>query len=185
MRERLALVGLVAVSAALRFAAALDVPTPWIAPDEMLYGLLGRGLYATGRLSFLGGDVGYYSLVYPALVGLPLSLHDTALGYTVLKAVQAVAMSLAAVPVYLWGRTLMRPGWALGAAALTVAIPGLAYSGLLMTEVAFYPLLVVAAWAAARALERPTVARQAVLLGAVLLAAATRLQAVVLVPAFA
>src|SRR3954452_1512186 len=80
MRERLALVGLVAVSAVLRFAAARGVSTPWIAPDEMLYGLLGCGLYATGRLSVLGGDPGYYSLVYPALVGLPLSLHDTALG---------------------------------------------------------------------------------------------------------
>ena len=33
MRERLALVGLVAVSAALRFAAARGVSTPWIAPD--------------------------------------------------------------------------------------------------------------------------------------------------------
>src|SRR4051794_6941439 len=112
----IALVGLVAVSAVLRFAAARGVPTPWIAPDEMLYGLLGRGLYATGRLSVLGGDPGYYSLVYPALAGLPLSLHDTALGYTVLKAVQAVVMSLAAVPVYLWGRTLMRPAAAPGAA---------------------------------------------------------------------
>ena len=35
-------------------------------------------------------------------------------------------------------------------------MPGLAYSGLVMTEVLFYPLLVLAAWAAAEALVRRT-----------------------------
>ena len=48
-------------------------------------------------------------------------------------------MSLAAVPVFLWGRSLMSTGWALAAAALTLALPGLAYSGLVMTEVALLP----------------------------------------------
>src|SRR5581483_5639562 len=70
-------------------------------------------------------------------------------------------MSLAAVPVFLWGRSLVSTRWALVAAALTLALPGLVYSGLVMTEVLFYPLLVLAAWAMARAIERPTPARQA------------------------
>jgi hypothetical protein len=177
------LAALVALSAALRFVAAHGVPTPWIAPDEMLYALLGRGLWHDGRLSVLGGDTPYYSLVYPAIAGLPLSLGSTAAGYTALKAVQAVLMSLTAVPIYLWGRSLVRPRWALVAAGLTLTIPGLAYAGLVMTEAAFFPLLVLAAWAAAAALERPTLAQQALLAGAVALAAATRLQALVLVPA--
>jgi hypothetical protein len=42
-------------------------------------------------------------------------------------------MSLAAVPVYLWGRTLVSRRAAFAAAALTVATPVLAYSGLVMT----------------------------------------------------
>lgn len=178
-----ALTAVVAVSAALRFAAALGVPVPWIAPDEMLYALLGRGLWSSGHLSVLGGQTPYYSLVYPALAGLPLSLGDVHAGYTALKALQALTMSLAAVPVYLWGRTLVRRGWALAAAALTLAIPGLAYSGLVMTEAAFYPVFVLAAWAAAAAIARPAPWRQALLGGAVVLAVATRLQALVLVPA--
>ena len=118
----------------------------------------------------LGGDTPFYSLVYPALAGLPLSFANAHTGYTALKAVQAVVMSLTAVPVYLWGRTLMRPRWALAAAALTLAVPGLAYSGQVMTEAAFYPVFVLAAWAAAAALARPTPRRQALLLGAVALA---------------
>jgi hypothetical protein len=176
---------LVAGSAALRFWAATAVPTPWIAPDELIYAELGRSLYAHGTLALLGHRTSFFSLVYPALAGLPLSFSDVGLGYTVLKAVQAVVMSLAAVPVYLWGRRLVRPSLALLAAVLTLVLPGLVYSGLILTEVAFYPLLVLAVWAMAEALVRPTLARQALFVGAVLVAMATRLQAIALVPAFA
>ncbi|HET8605433.1 MAG TPA: hypothetical protein VFL66_00235 [Gaiellaceae bacterium] len=178
-----ALAVLLALSAGLRYAAASGISTPWIAPDEMLYAALGRSLWQHGSLSVLGGPTPFYSAVYPALAGLPLSLGSVHAGYTALKAVQAVAMSLAAVPVYLWGRTLMRRRWAFVAAALTLAIPGLGYSGMVMTEVAFYPLLVVCAWATARALERPTALRQALLLATAALLVATRLQALVLVAA--
>jgi hypothetical protein len=174
----------VLVSAGLRAWASRGVPTPWILPDETFYGLLGQGLYRDGHLQVLDGPTPYYSAVVPALAGLPLSLGDLVLGHSILKVLQAVVMSLAAVPVYLWGRSLMTHGWALVAAALTLAVPGLAYSGLVMSEVAFYPVLVLAAWAMAAALADPTPARQLLFLGATCLAVATRLQAVVLVPAF-
>src|SRR5436190_21880133 len=132
---------LVAVSTLLRFWAATKIPTPWIAPDELIYAELGRSLYAHGTLALLGHRTSFFSLVYPALAGGPLSLGNVADGYTLLKALQALVMSLAAVPVYLWGRRLVRPSLALLAAALTLAVPGLVYSGLVLTEVAFYPLL--------------------------------------------
>ena len=176
------LLALVAVSTGLRAWAALGLPTPWIAPDEMVYALVGESLYRSGTLDILGGPTPYYSAVVPAFAGLPLSLGNIELGYTLLKVLQALAMSLTAVPVYLWGRTLVDRRWALAAAALTVALPGLVYSGLVMTEVLFYPVLVLAAWAAARAIERPTLGRQVVLAGVVVLAVLTRLQALVLVP---
>ena len=175
---------LVAASTLLRFWAATKIPTPWIAPDELIYAELGRSLYAHGTLALLGHRTSFFSLVYPALAGGPLSLGNVALGYTALKAVQALVMSLAAVPVYLWGRRLVSPRLALLAAALTVAVPGLVYSGLILTEVVFYPLLVLAAWAMAEALVRPTLARQALFVAALLAAVATRLQAVALAPAF-
>jgi hypothetical protein len=179
----LAVGGLVLVSAGLRAWASRSVPTPWIGPDEFVYSLAGVGLYGTGHLAILGGPTPYYSLVVPLLDGLPLRLGDLALGYSALKAVQALLMSLAAVPVYLWGRRLMSRRWALLAAALTVVLPGLAYSGLLMSEVAFYPLALLAAWSAAAAIESPTWTRQALFLLAAALAAATRLQAVYLLAA--
>jgi len=134
-----ALLCLISLSTGLRWAAARGIPSPWFTPDEEIYAALGRSLYRSARFEILGHATGFYSLVYPALAGLPLSVGDPSRGYTHLKALQALVMSLTAVPVYLWGRSLMSRGWALVAAALTLSIPGLAFSGVIMTEVAFYP----------------------------------------------
>ncbi len=94
-------------------------------------------------------------------------------------------MSLAALPVFLWARSMVSARWALVAAALTLAVPGLTYSGLLMSEVLFYPLLVLAAWAGAETIARPTRRAQVLLVLAVLAVCATRIQAIVLLPALA
>ena len=128
----IALAGLVVLSTAVRGLWASRVPTPWINGDETIYAELGRSLWQTGHFRILGEPTRFYTLVYPTLVGGPLSLHDLQLGYTVLKWLQALVMSLAAIPVYLWGGSLVSRGWALTAAALTLAVPGLAYSGLVM-----------------------------------------------------
>ena len=175
---------LILVSLAVRGWAALAVPSPWIAPDEESYAAIGRSLWQGDGLSVLGQPSGFLSLAYPLLIGLPLSLADVHLGYDLAKLLQAAVMSAAAVPVYLWGRSLMPQAYALLASALTLAFPGLAFSGFLMTETLFYPVFVLAAWAMAETLARPTPRNQLLLLGALALAVGTRLQAVVLVPAF-
>jgi hypothetical protein len=175
---------LVVASAALRGYWTTWIPTPWINGDETIYALLGRSLWQSGHLWILGTPTRFYTIVYPALVGGFLSLPKAALGYSLAKWLQALVMSLAAVPVYLWGRRLASPGWALVASALTLALPGLAYSGLLMTEVAFFPVLVLAAWRMGRALETPTFANQMLAISIIALAVATRLQALVLVLAY-
>jgi hypothetical protein len=175
---------LIGVSAALRAWGGQAIATPWIAPDELIYAELGRSLWARGHLSLLGYDTGFFSLVYPALAGLPLSLGNRQSGYDLLRGAQAIAMSLTALPVYFWGRELVSRDWALTAAALALAPAGLAYSGLVMTEVAFYPLFVLAAWALARAVATPAPRTQAFALAASVLLFATRLQAIVLLPAY-
>jgi hypothetical protein len=178
------LVLLVGVSAALRLQAAEAIPTPWIAPDELIYAELGRSLWHTGHLTLFGNPVGFYSALYPLLAGLPLSLADRAAGYELVKTLNSVVISLMAVPVYLWGRELVSRRWAIVAAAVTLAAPSLAYAGLIMTEVAFYPAFVLAAWAIARAVTTPTLRRQGVALGAVALVCAVRLQAAVMLAAY-
>ena len=174
---------LIAVSAGARFAASSRFDVPWIAPDEMVYGLLGQDLWERGSLTIRGHPVPYHSLLYPAFVGLPLVAGGLDEGIRAAQAMQSVAIALAAVPVYLWGRRFLSRGWALGAAALTLATPALTYGGLLMTESLFYPATAAALAALARLLEAPTLARQGTFLVAVTVVAAVRLQGLVLLPA--
>ena len=176
------LAAIIAASTAVRSVAARGVGSPWIAPDEIIYALLGRALWESGELSILGADTGFYSLLYPALVGLPLSVADAETGHRILDVLQALVVSCTAIPVYLWGRTLAGRGYALAAAALTLSLPTLGYSALVMSEVLFLPVATLALWLLARALERPTAGRQALLAIAVTAAVATRLQAVVFIP---
>jgi hypothetical protein len=177
-RALYALGALVVLSTAARFALSRGVDAPWIAPDEQLYGLLGRSLVAGDGLTLLGQPVAYYSLLYPLLVGLPFVWTNLEDGVRSVQFLQALLMSLTAVPVFLWARPLAGSRWALGAASLTLLIPGLVYSGLLMSEALYYLVATVAVWALAACLARPTLGRQLCLLGAVALAFATRLQAV-------
>lgn len=177
--------GLVLVSTLLRALASLDISTPVIGPDEQTYAQLGKSIYEEGHFELWGQTNRFYTLTYPLFVGLALAHGEIEIGYAALKVMQAFAMSLTAVPVYLWGRTLMSRGAALGAAALVLVIPGLAYSGLVMTEVLFLPIATCAAWACAAAFERPTIARQLLASALILVACATRLQAIVFLAAVA
>lgn len=183
-RAALAVALLVVVSTAVRFAAARSFAVPWIAPDEMLYGLLGESLWSTGALEVRGSASPFYSFLTPALVGLALTGRALSEGVELAQLLQGFAMSTAAVPVYLWARRVATARWSVAAAAVTLASPVLAYGGLLVTEALFYPASAWALYALSRALEQPTVARQGLFLLAVTVAAAVRLQALVLLPAF-
>jgi hypothetical protein len=173
----------VVVSTALRFAGARAFDVPWIAPDEIVYGLVGESLWETGTLSVRGLSVPYYSLLTPALVGLPLAIADAGAGIAGAQMLQALAMSLVALPVYVWGKRLAGPRWGLAAAALAVLPPALWYGGVLMTEALFYTTVTAALVALARMLEEPTLERQGFFLLLLSAAAAVRLQALLLLPA--
>ena len=172
---------IVLCSAVAHALAVRSFAVPWIAPDEMVYGLIGRSFWEAGRLALLGGDAPFYGL-YPVLAGLPEALFGTATGITVLQAVQALLASTAAAVAYAWARPQAGLRWALAAAVMTAVMPALVYSGLLMTESAFLAAATLALWAMARALAQPTSSRQVLVAAAILLAISARLQGVVLVP---
>jgi asparagine N-glycosylation enzyme membrane subunit Stt3 len=65
------------------------------------------------------------SYLYPVLIApawLAGSMHTT---YLLAKAINAVLMSLVAIPVYLWGSRTAPRSYALVAAALTLLLPSL------------------------------------------------------------
>jgi hypothetical protein len=180
----LAVAGLVVASTLVRFGVAQAFTTPWIAPDEMVYGMLGEGLWSHGTLTLRTFDAPYYSLLTPALIGAPLELSDLATGIQWARALQCLAMSLVAVPTFVWARRLATPRWAVAAAAITLAAPALHYAGFLMTEPLTLVVVTVALLMLARALETPSTWRYGVFVAWTTAAAAVRLQALVLLPAF-
>jgi Dolichyl-phosphate-mannose-protein mannosyltransferase len=178
------LAGIVVVSSAVQFVFARQARGPWIMVDELIYSELAKSVASSGQLLIRGHAELGYGLVYPVLISPAwVFAHSLPSAYAVAKAINVVAMSLAAVPVYLLARRLARTSLALAAAALAVAVPSMLYAGTLMTENAFYPLFMCFALALVRCLERPTGARQLLVLALCALAFLTRVQAVILVPA--
>jgi hypothetical protein len=178
----LALPALVGLSTLLHWLAGRTVAGLWIMPDEAIYGVRALGLWEHGRLPLFGRSGAGYSTLYPVFAGGPLSIGRLATGYAVLKPVQALVMSLAALPVYLYARRAGRVP-ALLAAALTLAVPIVLFSGYVMSEVLYYPLAAAALLAAARAVETASYRDQAITIALIALAVATRVQGIVLLAA--
>jgi hypothetical protein len=176
---------LVALSSLIRFVYARRDPAAWIFPDETVYAELAKSVAYTGEFAIRDnpGTSGL-GVVYPLLIAPAFWVFDAiADAHEAVKAMNSVLMSLTAVPVYLIARRLVSRGLALTAAALSVSILSMTYTGTVMTENAFYPVTAVWALLLVRTLERPTLVRQAVLVGAILVAYLTRAQAVLFVPA--
>ena len=180
-----ALTALIGLSLLVHWLAGRRFGGLWIMPDETIYAHRALRLYHEGSLPILGGQGAGYGLLYPVVAGLPLSLGSFATGDAWLKPLQALVVSLAAIPVFMYSRRLMPDGYALVAAALTLASPLLLYSGLVMTEVVFYPVAALALLSVARAVATGTLRDQAIALGLIVLAILTRTQAVAFIGVFA
>jgi hypothetical protein len=178
--------GIVAASAIAHFLFARRVQAPWIMVDELIYSELARGLAEDGSYSIRGVPSYTYGFVYPLVIAPAYALFDSLpTAYTAVKAINAFVVSLAAVPAYLLARRVLPAGMAVLAALLAVALPSLMYAGQVMTENVFYPLFLCVMLAFVAALERPTPARQLLLLALSVLAYLTRAQALALFPAIA
>jgi dolichyl-phosphate-mannose-protein mannosyltransferase len=175
---------LVVASALFRFQLSRDSPAPWIFVDELIYSELAKSLAAGGDLLVRDAPVGGYGVVYSLLISPAWALFDRVPdAYVAVKAINAVLISLAAVPAYLLARRLVGQGLSLLAAVLAVALPSLVYSGVIMTENAFYPLFLVVVLSLVLVLEGPTFMRQLVLAALLGLAFQTRPQALALAAA--
>jgi hypothetical protein len=175
------LAALVVASAAARMALAHRMVAPWIMVDELIYSELAKSLAAQGRLLVRGVPSTGYGFVYPALIAPAWRLHAAVPdAYAAAKQINAVVMSLAAIPAYALARRVVTPGAALAVALLTVLVPSMLYTGTLMTENAFYPLFLLACYVLVVTLERPTPWLQVALLAVCGVCFATRAQAVAL-----
>jgi hypothetical protein len=178
------LTAIVGCSAAVHVLLGRQIAAPWIMVDELVYSELAKSFAAHGQFLIRGVPTSGYGFVYPVLIAPAWRLFTAVpQAYAVAKIINAVVISLTAVPVYFLARRLVAPALSLVAAALSVLVPSMLYSGTLMTENAFYPLFAVVCLVLVLTLEDSTLLRQVLLLALVALAYLTRAQAVALVPA--
>ncbi|HZO33496.1 MAG TPA: glycosyltransferase family 39 protein [Gaiellaceae bacterium] len=178
------LTAIVGCSAVVHVLLGRQIVAPWIMVDELVYSELAKSFAAHGQFLIRGVPTSGYGFVYPVLIAPAWRLFTSVPhAYAVAKDINAVVISLTAIPVYFLARRLVGPPLSLVAAALSVLVPSMLYSGTLMTENAFYPLFAVLVLVLVLALERPTLRLQVLLLVLLALAYLTRAQAVALVPA--
>jgi hypothetical protein len=174
----------VIVTGSIVFRAWLGsrMPAPFIFTDELQYQENARSLAAGAGIQVRDEAFGIVSVLYPLLLAPAYLLFDSLPdAYAAARTINAVVMSLAAIPAFLIARRLLPAGLSLFAALLAVALPSLAYTGTLMSENAFYPAFLLAAWALLRALDEPTLRRQLVLLGACGIVTLVRVQGIAVV----
>jgi glycosyltransferase involved in cell wall biosynthesis len=161
-------------------ALALRVSSPWIMVDELVYSDMARSFARAGHF-LVRGSHGNYGFVYPLLLSPAYALAGPMSDvYQWARAIDALVMASAVFPTYLLARRVVRTPTALLAAALSVAVPSMVYTGTLMTENAFYPIFLWLALALVAMLERPTLRTQVAVLLLCVLAFETRAQSVAL-----
>ena len=174
------LVVFVLVLAAIRIWMAHQIATPWIMGDELIYSELARSLADSHQLLVRGASYPIYSVGYPLLVSPAWLAASMATTYMIAKTINVVLMTVALIPVYFWSRRLMRPVYAVVATALVALLPAFVYTGTIMTENGSFPATILAFFAIAWMLERPTLLRQLLALAVVGLAFFVRAQSLVL-----
>ena len=157
-RPILALAAIVIGVAIVYAGAAQLVSTPRVHPDEHIYGGGGASLGEGDGLR-LRGEPYELGPVYPTILATVLVIAgDRETAYHLYKVVNGLLFALAALPLYLVARRLLRPWWSVGVAAFSIAIPSSMYVALVMTESASYLAFSIALLAIVLALERPSAA---------------------------
>ena len=179
------LAGIVGLSFAVRMLLAWLRPTPVYFGDEYLYSSLGRSLAETGRPLVRGQAAHFPALLEPLLTAPAWLVSDVGIAYHLAQTIGALAMSLAAIPVYWLARRLgLTTGIALGLAALSLALPDLLYASWMVAEPFAYPLVLASVAAGVAALERPSRRSQLAFVAFSGLAAFARIQFVILPACF-
>jgi hypothetical protein len=178
------LTAIVVGSTVFRALLARDLVAPFILVDELIWSEVARGIADAGEPLLRDQPDPGYSVVYPLVIAPVYALLDGLVdAYAGVKTLNALVMSLAAVPAYFLARRVVGPGLALLGALLAVALPSLVYTGTVMTENVFYPVFLTFVLVLVLLLEQPTPVRVALLVGLLGLAFGTRVQAAALVPA--
>ncbi len=181
----LVLASLVAAGAAVRWLAAGWHVTPYYFPDEYLYSALAEGIAEGGLPTVRGVSAAFPALLQPLLTAPFWLPGDPELALALTQGLNALAVSLAAVPAFLLARAVgAGKGASLAVAAVAAAVPSAIFASFVLADPIAYPLVLTALWLAVRAAAAPSGRAQAAFLAVAGLAVLARVQYAVLVPAF-
>ncbi|HEV8601946.1 MAG TPA: hypothetical protein VGQ68_00980 [Gaiellaceae bacterium] len=179
-RLGVALAALVLVLVVMRLWLVRKIATPWIMSDELLYSELARSFADGGHFLVREGFYPVYNVGYPVLVSPAWLAGSMETTYGLAKAINVALMTTALLPLYFWARRLVSPGYAAVATGLAALMPSFLYTGMIMTENAFFPAFVATTFAFALMLERPSLPRQGLALAAIGVSYFARAQGLVL-----
>jgi hypothetical protein len=175
------LAALVGASFLVRTLLAWLRATPTFFADEYIYAELSRSLAEGGGPLIRGASAGFPALLQPIVTAPAWLADDVETSFRIVQTTGALAMSLAAVPVFLLARRLRLTTWtALALALLAILVPDLVYASFVLSEPFAYPLALGAVAAGMVALVKPGWRIQVAFLGLAGLAAFARLQFAVL-----
>lgn len=173
------LVAILVVGSAFSIYYTTQISDWLVMTDELLYVKLAQNVGQT--LSPIPEVHGHYFAVfnqlYPILMAPVFALFDMPTAFRVAHVYNAVIMASAAIPAFLLAREVV--GSRLAAylvAALTVSVPWIVMSTMMLTEVAAYPAFIWAVLAMQRAVSVASPYRDAVAIGGIFLAFIARTQ---------
>ena len=153
-------------------------------PDEYIYTALSRSI-AHGSLTIRGQSAHFPALLEPLLAAPLWGLFSTETAYRLVQTENALAASLAAIPIYMIARDLkLSRGYAYLCCLYALVIPMLVMIPFTISDFVAYPLALAAIAASVKAIDRPSPKRQLVFLAFASLATLARVEYFVLVPAY-
>jgi dolichyl-phosphate-mannose-protein mannosyltransferase len=175
---------LIVISAVARSIAAWKHSVPRLFPDEYIYVSISRSI-GHGHLQIRGEPV-HFPAVFEPIVSSPIwRLFSIGTAYHLVQVENAIAASLAAIPVFLLARWLyLRRGYAIGVAIYALLVPELVLIAYTSSDAVGYPLALTAILLAVVSLDSPRPRLQVGFLVFASLATLTRVEYVALVPAY-
>lgn len=171
----------IAASWLVRGIEGLLEGSPVLYPDEYIYTALSRSISSHGVPSIRGGAAHFPALLEPAVTSPFWWLPNVSWAYHSILVFNALAMSLAAVPIYLLARRL-GVGERLGVviAGVSLLTPDLVYTTGVLAEPFAFPLVLAALYFAIESISTPTLRSNALFIAFSALAILCRLQFVAL-----
>ena len=157
--------------------------TDWaVMSDELLYTKLAVAIADTGSPipELHRTHVQILNQLYPLLIAPLFAGSDVPGAFHGAHLLNAVVMASACVPAYLVARQVLGRVWSLVVAALSVTVPWMVLTGVLMTESAAYPAFLWAVLACLAAIRTPGRRGDLLAVGGLVLAVLARTQFVVL-----